>query len=78
MFLLVYVVRSSCGGTLPAWLVTPGHTVCGDTYVAECTVCAKGTASRQPPARLLLPFPIPCCPCSNIALDFVTGLPTLA
>lgn len=38
-------------------------------------VCARGKASHQPSAGLLLPLSVPTCPWSHVALDFVTGLP---
>ena len=44
-------------------------------YVAACTVCARKRFSRRPPPGLLQPLPVPHRPCSDISLDFVTGLP---
>ena len=44
-------------------------------YVAACPVCARNKVSRQPPAGLLQPLPVPHRPWSDISLDFVTGLP---
>ena len=45
-------------------------------FVAACDVCSRSKASHHPPAGLLRPLPIPGRPWSDIALDFVTGLPT--
>lgn len=39
-------------------------------YVLACETC-----HHQAPPGLLHPLPVPSCPWSNIALDFVTGLP---
>lgn len=44
-------------------------------YLAACPTCSRNKASHRPPAGLLRPLPVPHCPWSNIALDFVTGLP---
>ncbi len=46
--------------------------------VASCHVCAQTKSSNSPPAGLLRHLPIPSCPWSHIALDFVTGLPLSA
>ena len=43
--------------------------------MAACTICAQGKASHQSPLGLLQPLPVPSCPWSHVALDFVTGLP---
>lgn len=45
------------------------------TFIAACSVCARGKASHRPPAGLLQPLPIPHRPWSHISVDFVTGLP---
>ncbi|KAI2650571.1 Transposon Tf2-9 polyprotein [Labeo rohita] len=45
------------------------------TFVKNCTVCNTCKPSRQLPAGLLQPLPIPQCPWSHIAIDFVTDLP---
>ena len=45
-------------------------------FVAACDVCSRSKASHRPPAGLLHPLPIPGRLWSDIALDFVTGLPT--
>ena len=45
-------------------------------FVAACDVCSRSKASHRPPAGLLRPLPIPGRPWSDVALDFVTGLPT--
>ncbi len=44
-------------------------------FVTASTVCAQSKASHLPPTGLLCPFPVPHCPWSHIAVDFVTGLP---
>lgn len=44
-------------------------------YLAACPTCSRNKASHRPPAGLLRPLPVPHRPWSNIALDFVTGLP---
>ena len=44
--------------------------------MAACNVCSRSKASHRPPAGLLRPLPIPGRPWSDVALDFVTGLPT--
>ena len=44
-------------------------------YVSACPVCCRNKTSRKPPSGLLRPLPIPHRPWSDIALDFVTGLP---
>lgn len=43
--------------------------------VAACSVCAHGKTSHHPPSGLLCPLPIPHHPWTQIAVDFVTGLP---
>lgn len=43
--------------------------------VSSCAVCARSKSSHQAPAGLLCPLPVPSCPWSHIAVDFVTGLP---
>ena len=45
-------------------------------FVAACDICSRSKASHHPPAALLRPLPTPGRPWSDIALDFVTGLPT--
>ncbi|KAL0177254.1 hypothetical protein M9458_026148, partial [Cirrhinus mrigala] len=44
-------------------------------FVKNCTVCNTCKPSRQLPAGLLQPLPIPQRPWSHIAIDFVTDLP---
>ncbi|KAL0187127.1 hypothetical protein M9458_018797, partial [Cirrhinus mrigala] len=44
-------------------------------FVKNCTVCNTCKPSRQLPAGLLQPLPIPHRPWSHIAIDFVTDLP---
>uniref|UniRef100_A0A673CBI9 Gypsy retrotransposon integrase-like protein 1 n=1 Tax=Sphaeramia orbicularis TaxID=375764 RepID=A0A673CBI9_9TELE len=44
-------------------------------YVAACPVCAACKASNRAPMGELCPLPVPKRPWSDIALDFVTGLP---
>ncbi|KAL0148450.1 hypothetical protein M9458_056260 [Cirrhinus mrigala] len=44
-------------------------------FVKNCTVCNTCKPSRQLPAGLLQPLPIPQRPSSHIAIDFVTDLP---
>ncbi|KAI3351400.1 hypothetical protein L3Q82_020216 [Scortum barcoo] len=44
-------------------------------YVAACSVCARGKASRQARMGLLQPLPVPQRPWSHLTLDFITGLP---
>ena len=45
------------------------------SFVAACSVCAQAKVPHQSPQGLLHQLPIPHCPWSYIALDFVTGLP---
>lgn len=45
------------------------------TYVHNCSICQATKSSRQLPARLLQPLPIPQRPWSHIAIDFITDLP---
>ena len=45
-------------------------------FIAACDVCSRSKLSHRPPAGLLWPLPIPGRPWSDVALDFVTGLPT--
>ncbi len=40
-----------------------------------CSVCAQNKVSNRPSVGLFQPLPIPSCPWSHIALDFVSGLP---
>lgn len=54
----------------------PGMTRDTREFVAACSVCTRGKASHRPPAGLLHPLPIPSCPLSHIAVDFITGLPS--
>lgn len=42
-------------------------------FVGACSVCAHGKSSYRPSAGLL--YPVPHCPRSHIAVDFVTSLP---
>lgn len=42
-------------------------------FVGACSVCARNKTPHQPSAGLLQPLPVR--PWSDIALDFVTGLP---
>ena len=44
-------------------------------YIDACAVCARNKTSSGARMGLLQPLPIPSRPWSNIALDFVTGLP---
>ncbi|KAK2906403.1 hypothetical protein Q8A73_010346 [Channa argus] len=44
-------------------------------FVVACATCARGKTPKTPPNGLLQPLPIPSCPWSHNALDFVTGLP---
>lgn len=44
-------------------------------YVATCPACAQHKSSRRLVPGLLYPLPVPWCPWSDIAVDFVTVLP---
>ncbi len=44
-------------------------------HVNRCQVCNTQKPSRHLPAGLLHPLPIPECPWSHIAIDFITDLP---
>ena len=46
-------------------------------YVATCPDCQTVKASNTKPIGLLTPLPRPDIPWSEIAMDFVTGLPEL-
>ncbi len=54
------------------WPTLRGDTI---TQVRQCQVCQTQKPSRQLPAGLLQPLPIPHCPWSHIAIDFITDLP---
>lgn len=45
-------------------------------FIASCSVCAQTKVSNRPPAGLLRPLPVPSRPWAQIALDFITGLPS--
>ncbi|KAL0183816.1 hypothetical protein M9458_019512, partial [Cirrhinus mrigala] len=45
-------------------------------YIKNCEVCCATKPSKQLPAGLLQPLPVPQRPWSHIALDFVTDLPS--
>ena len=45
-------------------------------FVKACPVCNQHKTSRQAPAGLLQPLPVPHRPWSHISMDFVTGLPS--
>ncbi|KAM9506098.1 uncharacterized protein ACWYII_048073 isoform 2-T2 [Salvelinus alpinus] len=47
-------------------------------FVAACSDCAQTKSGNSPPAGRLRPLPIPSRPWSQIALDFITGLPSSA
>ncbi len=44
-------------------------------FIQHCATCSIAKSSRQCPAGLLQPLPIPQRPWSHIAIDFVTDLP---
>ncbi|KAL0152007.1 hypothetical protein M9458_052725 [Cirrhinus mrigala] len=44
-------------------------------YVTNCEVCSISKPSKQLPAGLLQPLPIPQRPWSHISIDFITDLP---
>lgn len=44
-------------------------------FVGACSVCVRNKTPHQPSAGLLQPLPVPVRPWSQIALDFITGLP---
>ncbi|KAK3518605.1 hypothetical protein QTP70_005523 [Hemibagrus guttatus] len=44
-------------------------------YVESCATCAQSRISRQLPAGLLVPLPVPRRPWFHMAIDFVTNLP---
>ncbi len=46
------------------------------TFIQNCTVCNTAKSPHQLPAVLLQPLPIPQCPWSHLAIDFVTDLPS--
>ena len=46
-----------------------------EEFVAACPICARAKGNSQRPQRLLQPLPVPHCPWSHIAINFVTGLP---
>lgn len=45
------------------------------TYIRNCSICNINKSSKQAPAGLLQPLPIPHRPWSHIAIDFITDLP---
>lgn len=45
------------------------------SYIAACPVCARGKSSHQAPVGILHPLPVPRCPWSHIAMDFITRQP---
>ncbi|KAM9452535.1 uncharacterized protein ACWYII_047030 [Salvelinus alpinus] len=47
-------------------------------FVAACSDCAQTKSGNSPPAGRLRPLPIPSRPWSQIALDFITDLPSSA
>lgn len=44
--------------------------------VKSCRICGQSKSPRQLPAGLLEPLPIPQCPWSHLAIDFITDLPS--
>uniref|UniRef100_A0A8C1YSB8 Gypsy retrotransposon integrase-like protein 1 n=1 Tax=Cyprinus carpio TaxID=7962 RepID=A0A8C1YSB8_CYPCA len=44
-------------------------------YIQQCNSCITNKSSKQSPAGLLQPLPIPQRPWSHIAIDFITDLP---
>jgi len=44
-------------------------------FILAFSICSQNKSSHRPTAGLLQPLPVPHCPWSHIALDFVTGLP---
>jgi transposase InsO family protein len=47
-----------------------------ERYVANCHTCKRTKSSRHLPYGVLHPLPTPKRPWKDIAMDFVTGLPT--
>lgn len=45
-------------------------------FIQNCDTCQMSKSSRQVPAGLLQPLPLPRRPLSHIAIDFVTDLPS--
>ena len=53
----------------------PGLVKDARRYVANCATCRSTKSSKLPYQGLLKPMPLPCEPWSEIAMDFITGLP---
>lgn len=54
----------------------PGWSSACDSYVRGCVDCQRAKHSRQPPAGLLQPLPVPDRAWRDISLDHLTGLGT--
>ncbi len=52
-------------------------TLCIDfiAFIKNCVTCNTSKSSKQMPAGLLQPLPVPQRPWSHIAIDFITDLP---
>ncbi|KAI2650806.1 Transposon Tf2-6 polyprotein [Labeo rohita] len=55
------------------WWPTMRHDT--TNFVKNCVTCCTTKTPRQLPAGLLQPLPVPNCPWSHIAVDFITDLP---